>query len=52
MIEKTRTRAQAIAIVIGAIVIGLVLIGVWSDGFGLSGSQMAPGTTTPPNNPS
>ncbi len=52
MNEKSRTRTQGWAVAVIAIAVGLVLIGVWSDGFGLYGTQMAPGTTTPPNNPS
>ena len=46
-----RTRVQATILIIGAILVALVLIGLWSDGFGLWGNEMVPGTTTPPNNP-
>ena len=51
MSEKTRTRTQGWLVTIGAIVVALVLIGVWSEGFGLYGTETAPGTTTPPDNP-
>lgn len=51
MNQTGKDRSKATLVVIGAIVVALVLIGIWSDGFGLFGSEIAPGTTTPPNNP-
>ncbi|MBB3952438.1 hypothetical protein [Aureimonas jatrophae] len=52
MQEKAKNRSAATFIVIGAIVVALLLIGLWSDWFGLMGTEMAPGTTVPPGNPS
>lgn len=37
---------------IAAVVIAVVLFGLFTDWFGLYGTEMAPGTTIPPNAPS
>lgn len=52
MREKAKNRSAATLIAIGAVVVALLLIGLWSDGFGMMGTQMAPGTTVPAGNPS
>jgi uncharacterized membrane protein YdcZ (DUF606 family) len=51
MREERRTKSQATVLIVAAILVALFLIGLWSDGFGLFGTEMAPGTTTPPGNP-
>ncbi|MBB3935944.1 hypothetical protein [Aureimonas phyllosphaerae] len=51
MREGRRTKSQATVLIVVAILVALFLIGLWSDGFGLMGTEMAPGTTTPPGNP-
>lgn len=51
MSENAKRRRQGWIFALVAILVALALIGLWSDGFGLYGNEMAPGTTTPPDNP-
>lgn len=50
--HEQANRKMAVIVIVAAIVIALLAIGLFSDWFGLFGTEMAPGTTTPPNNPS
>ena len=51
MRESGRNRSVAMLLTAGAIVAALVVIGVLTDGFGIFSWEMAPGSTTPPDNP-
>lgn len=48
---ESRDRSLGWGIGIIAVAVAILLFGVFTDGFGLFGTEIAPGTTTPPNAP-
>ena len=52
MVREGRHRFAGWIVALAAIAIAVVLFGLFTDGFGLNGTEIAPGTTIPPNSPS
>ncbi|WP_156386480.1 hypothetical protein [Aureimonas sp. Leaf454] len=51
MAREDRHRSSGWVIGIIAVIVAILLLGLFTEGFGLYGTEIAPGTTTPPNAP-